>query len=578
MAEGENIAAPDKTFRGIKLFWLVFAALNLVFLYYQVTFFIGNHDWDWVKGTTQVLRWDTGLFEGRYGKFILNSALFGGQVFPLLNTWLAFALLAAGTALLPAYWRLTVTSAQLAAALLPALAPFILGWLYFPINILGNFAAVPLVVGGLMLAERPGYAAKTVAIVCFLLALGIYPSAMEMMFVCLAFRGILRLSGQKRELLPPLSSRPAANLPQQQSAPGSSQHQSASGLSPRQSFFASPHQSASDPLPWLSPLVLPLAVVIFSLILFKMLLALLAAVGILYTGHYNVQTAAWPELFSRLLPTVELVLSQLWATLPFFPPALKICGLLLIITAAGVSIARSGARYPADKACSPVAGTRRPAAALWQIALWLAVLTATVLSAFLAAMPEEVARMPRVNFYGLNFLYAGSAAVLLSGSRWQRNVGLVLAGLFLLLSVRQDFYAQKVWQFGKTAEERLVERVSAKIESVRPHTLPLTPVLAGELSLRPRYYAESYAYPAPYILNAPFVVRHIPSGMFNFYAVSPLFYGGSQIFSLSPELRRFLENAASAWPAESSLFVDADYAVILLTPAGAAAIKAQMPK
>lgn len=538
MAGSENIMAPGKAFGGVKLFWLVFAALNLVFLYYQATFFIGNHDWDWVKGTTQVLRWDTGLFEGRYGKFILNAALFGGQVFPLLNTWLAFALLAAGTALLPAYWRLAVPSARLAAALLPALAPFILGWLYFPINILGNFAAVPLVVGGLMLAERPGYAARTAAVVCFLLALGVYPSAMEMMFVCLAFRGILRLSGQKREF----------------------------------------YHSAPGPLPCLSPFVLPLAVVIFSLILFKMLLALLAAVGILYTGHYNVQTAAWPELFSRLLPAVELVLSQLWATLPFFPPALKICGLLLIITAAGASIARSGARYPADKACSPVAGARRPAAALWQIALWLAVLAATVLSAFLAAMPEEVARMPRVNFYGLNFLYAGSAAVLLSGSRWQRNVGLVLAGLFLLLSVRQDFYAQKVWQFGKTAEERLVERVSAKIESVRPHTSPLTPVLAGELSLRPRYYAEPYAYPAPYILNAPFVVRHIPSGIFNFYAVSPLFYGSSQIFSLSPELRRFLENAASAWPAESSLFVDADYAVILLTPAGAAAIKAQMPK
>lgn len=538
MAGSENIMAPGKAFGGVKLFWLVFAALNLVFLYYQATFFIGNHDWDWVKGTTQVLRWDTGLFEGRYGKFILNAALFGGQVFPLLNTWLAFALLAAGTALLPAYWRLAVPSARLAAALLPALAPFILGWLYFPINILGNFAAVPLVVGGLMLAERPGYAARTAAVVCFLLALGVYPSAMEMMFVCLAFRGILRLSEQKREF----------------------------------------YHSAPGPLPCLSPFVLPLAVVIFSLILFKMLLALLAAVGILYTGHYNVQTAAWPELFSRLLPAVELVLSQLWATLPFFPPALKICGLLLIITAAGASIARSGARYPADKACSPVAGARRPAAALWQIALWLAVLAATVLSAFLAAMPEEVARMPRVNFYGLNFLYAGSAAVLLSGSRWQRNVGLVLAGLFLLLSVRQDFYAQKVWQFGKTAEERLVERVSAKIESVRPHTSPLTPVLAGELSLRPRYYAEPYAYPAPYILNAPFVVRHIPSGIFNFYAVSPLFYGSSQIFSLSPELRRFLENAASAWPAESSLFVDADYAVILLTPAGAAAIKAQMPK
>ena len=48
MAEGENIAAPDKTFRGIKLFWLVFAALNLVFLYYQVTFCRGTHDGDGV--------------------------------------------------------------------------------------------------------------------------------------------------------------------------------------------------------------------------------------------------------------------------------------------------------------------------------------------------------------------------------------------------------------------------------------------------------------------------------------------------------------------------------------------------
>lgn len=253
MAGSENIMAPGKAFGGVKLFWLVFAALNLVFLYYQATFFIGNHDWDWVKGTTQVLRWDTGLFEGRYGKFILNAALFGGQVFPLLNTWLAFALLAAGTALLPAYWRLAVPSARLAAALLPALAPFILGWLYFPINILGNFAAVPLVVGGLMLAERPGYAARTAAVVCFLLALGVYPSAMEMMFVCLAFRGILRLSGQKRELLPPQPSRPSVNLPQQ-SAPGSSSRQSASDL---------PQQSAPGSLPCLSPLILPLAVVIF---------------------------------------------------------------------------------------------------------------------------------------------------------------------------------------------------------------------------------------------------------------------------------------------------------------------------
>ena len=211
-------------------------------------------------------------------------------------------------------------------------------------------------------------------------------------------------------------------------------------------------------------------------------------------------------------------------------------------------------------------------------ALWGIILGATVLSAALAAMPEEVAYMPRVNFYGLNFLYAGAAAVLLSDRRCFHNLGLMLGVIFLMMSVNQNMEAQKVWQLGKTAEEKLVERISARISEKHPESSLLIPVLAGEISLRPRYYHAPYRRPSPYVLNTSFIVRHIPSGMFNFYATVPLFSGMSRISAVSPALRVFISETSRPWPAESSLFVDENYAVIMLTPEGIAAIRAQLPR
>ena len=130
----------------------------------------------------------------------------------------------------------------------------------------------------------------------------------------------------------------------------------------------------------------------------------------------------------------------------------------------------------------------------------------------------------------------------------------------------------------KTAEEKLVERISARISEKHPESSLLIPVLAGEISLRPRYYHAPYRRPSPYVLNTSFIVRHIPSGMFNFYATVPLFAGMSRISAVSPALRVFISETSRPWPAESSLFVDENYAVIMLTPEGIAAIRAQLPR
>ena len=165
-----NAVKTYKYINEIKLGLIYFCICNILFLYYQITFFIGNHDWDWVKGTTQVLSWDTGLFEGRYAKFILNVCLYGGQILPILNNLTAFVLLSFGLVLLSKYWQIAKRSSQIIMGTFIISSPYIWDWLYFPINIIGNFAAIPLVVGGLIWSENKQWYYKTAAIICFLIA------------------------------------------------------------------------------------------------------------------------------------------------------------------------------------------------------------------------------------------------------------------------------------------------------------------------------------------------------------------------------------------------------------------------
>lgn len=481
------------------LFITVFVALSLVFSFYQFSFFWGNHDWDWIKGTTQVLSLNTGMFEGRYTKFVLNVILFAGQVYPILNTIIAFALLAMGSVLLISYWGITKKTDQIIISLLPVISPFILGWLYFPINILGNFAAVLLVLGGLLFAERKGKIYKIVALIYWVLALGIYPSVIEMIIICFCFRYILYPVKRSAEMCPIIG------------------------------------------------------VMLAAIVLFKILLSILATQGILYTENYNLQTVLLSELPQRILPMISLAFKQLWATIPFFPYSLKIFGVGLILLSLSI------------------VATQRQALLLWSIALF-----ATITSSVLAANPTETAYMPRINFYGLNFFYTGAAAVALHQKSFKRNVAYVACLLFIVLSVRQDIYAQKVWFLGKNAEQYLVDRVSSRIED-KVIKKPIVPVIAGEISLRPRYYIESYQHNSPYILNNAFLIRHIPSGMYNFYAAQTLFWPQAQIGQMSQDLFLWLKQASRAWPADESIFVDDMYAVLLMTPQGIKEIKAQLP-
>jgi hypothetical protein len=484
----------------IRLFLVLFLALNVVFLFYQCTLFVGNHDWDWMKGTTQHLRLDTGLFEGRYAKFIFNMLLFDGNILPWLNTLVGFAFLASGAVLLGKYWQLPSLLARLFVGLSLVLMPFILGWLYFPLNLIGNFFSVFAVVLGLMLAEKSCWWKQGLAIGCFLLALGVYPSAVEMMPVCFCFRNILIFPKDKRE-------------------------------------FGQ-----------------PLGCLCVGIVGFKMILWGLTVKGLIFEAQYNMQTATLSVLWEHFKALPLWIVQQFWATSPFFPRGMKIVMTMIVL----------GALFLQNKKTLP---------------FFVVALGATVLSAFLTRDPSEVLFMPRVNFYGLNAFMAGATAVLLvQKKRAVKNIGMLLSGMLIFMSVCADCYAQKVWSFGLAAENNLIERLTSRVEKRGLGEKQLIPVVAGELSLRPRYYTEAYDKSSPYVLEKSFMVRHIPSGMLNFYAVEPWAAPNSAIYDLSAEIYAFLTEAPLPWPAERGLYVDDRYMILLLTAQGISDIQAQLPQ
>lgn len=482
-----------------KLFLIVLLTLNLVFMFYQTSFFIGNHDWDWVKGTEQILSFSTGLFEARYSKFILNVILYGGQILPILNNMCAFIMLSLGMVMLINYWKIKENSSKIIIALAPCVMPFILGWMYFPINIIGNFMAIPLIIGGLILVERKNIKSNIYACCCFLIALGVYPSVAETIIICFIIRQItdnVNIKESTKKFIPILS----------------------------------------------------------SLVTFKILIYILSATGIIYAYHYNIQTPGTTKLFSNIIKAIEIIVKQFHTTLPFFSLNFKLCGLGLIGLATIKMIKNKN-----------------------NLILWLVAILTTGFTCVLAYNIDDTAFMPRINFYGLGFLYTGAIAITTSKRGCCKNVSYILSIMLLYISINSTIEAQKVWELGKTAELNLSNRIISRIEE-NAKNLPLTPVFAGEYSLRQKYYNDKFDINSPYILERSFVVRHIPSGVYNFYAPDKLFYASSQIRNLKPEIQSFLQTTTTPYPNVNSIYLDDEYAIILLTKEGIKAIQAQLPK
>ena len=166
---------------------------------------------------------------------------------------------------------------------------------------------------------------------------------------------------------------------------------------------------------------------------------------------------------------------------------------------------------------------------------------------------------------------------MLENKQFLKNIGYLLGVFIISIFIEQDLYAQKVWFLGKNAEEKLVERMIVRIEETAKN-YPLVPIVTSEISLRQRFYNEKYQISSQYLLDNSFMVRHIPSGMFNFYYPTQIFYSSSRISEISEDMYKYLVNVSNPWPSVEGVYVDEKYAIINSTQDGIKAIQSQLPK
>ena len=115
-------------------FWLncwgiVFAILSLVFSFYMITFYVGNHDWQYMRSG---VKFTNGFWEGRLTQFLLPVVLLHSQVLPILGIVAGLMFFSGGSVLLAKWYHFPEKYIPvLSFSLLIVLNPYVCSQLYY---------------------------------------------------------------------------------------------------------------------------------------------------------------------------------------------------------------------------------------------------------------------------------------------------------------------------------------------------------------------------------------------------------------------------------------------------------------
>ena len=493
-----------------KAFISSFVIINIAFLFHTVNFMFGDHDWLYVRSPNY---WSEGAFEGRPLHFVLQSLFFGGHVLPILNNLFSFAALALSGVLLARYWQIPLNAVSYALfATYVAVLPYTMVWLFYAKDALINLSLPLIAILGLVIADMASKKRlyHLLAIALFYFAFASYVAVINLLAVCFIGKVLADYIKQK-------------------------------------SFI----KVVKEKLPAVADMII-------ALVLFKLTLACLSL-----SSDYNTKVVDWAYLPEKLVETLTVMFTQFTVPTPFMEPKYKY--LLLVISLGGLG-------------CGLYKGGKKKV--ILSVILVLGMLFATKLAFFMAdergqvlAEMENFAFVPRLDFYGLAYVYAFGLALLLSyyPKKWKKWVlGLAMVAAFM--SVVRDVYAQKVWKLGFDAEMKAHERIVGRLEQMPEfrtgHKYKILQL--GSLSLRKNFYREVAGEAVSLdMLSTSFTPQYMSRIVYNFYYPEDIFYDNASVSDLSERGREFLRTA-KVYPALGSMFIDGDIVIVVLTEEGLA--------
>lgn len=395
---------------GLKCAGVVWLILIVVFLIYWSSFFLGNHDFRFMRYGVPL---DAGVFEGRFTQFLPSWLLTGGHILPVFNVLLGFAFFALAAVRLAEWYGLPERYRDvLPFTLLIVLNPYVLTQLYYVHQILSIFVWHFLCVWGVIWIDRAvlaaedgkkgtGYAEMSgrkraagcaaAGISALFVSLGGYTAALELVLTIYAGKfwlDILRAEKSVKVIF---------------------RHYLKLG-----------------------------AGVMAALLCYAAVIWEMKRRNLIFLGMYNVQTLPLRDMPEKFLQRWHKPWEILYSVFPYEVPLAGYGFLLLAVAALAASLGRRKFLWGA-----------------------LCLIVSVYLAFFLAFItPHDFFDTFRIHFFSVPYLTAVLFAIAFScGGNGSRNLALAAAAVMMCVYIRTDIYAQKIWLLGNRQDELYVERI-----------------------------------------------------------------------------------------------------------------------
>jgi hypothetical protein len=277
------------------------------------------------------------------------------------------------------------------------------------------------------------------------------------------------------------------------------------------------------------------------------------------TSSYNTKVIPLDYVFEKFVQTVKVMFEQFMVVLPFMEYKYKL--MLAIMSSMGLI----AIMYKAKVKKTPLV-----------VILLLMVLFVSKFAYFVAdergeilAEMEDFAFVPRLDFYGIVYVYALFLSFLLTvDNKKLKKLAVVFIGIITFMSMVRDTYALKTWKLGFDAEMKTHERIVSRLEKTegfdanRKYKL----LQVGSLSLRKNYYITKPEEKVGLdLLETSFTPQFMSRIVYNFYYPNDLFYDNASYQELSMKAKNFLKNKAKPWPSQEAIYIDGNIIVIVLT-------------
>ncbi len=501
--------------------WEMLFALSAIFFAPFIFYFLwGNHDWQWIKEYTPL--W-SGVFEGRFTQFFLQTFLYNGNILPILTLLTSLAFYTAGTILLLRLWHAPSKRwIYLLLGLNLVTAPYTISWLYFAFITLSCLSWPFFIIVGFYLLQKHKSTQHphlfwAAAALCFFLALGGYPPVINLIGTIFFSLILLSLCTKK------------------------------------ETFKTIINKS----IPYITA-------ILFAIILLLATQHLLKKYG-WQLNTYNTSGINLSQINEKLNIIFLAAIEQFFISTSFISFTYKYIFFFLFLLA----VIQLYLQVP----------NQISAKLLFTIALAGLILSPQI--TLLAAQNIQfVIHEPRISFFSLTYIYIFAAMVLLqSPSRFIKNITTLALALMVLYNLNTTAYAAKIWNLGFKAEANFSERFLSRIENIPTFSAQqkYTFVQGGNLNFRQRYYLPDTAYIDGYTLSAPYIPWHLPAKAYHFY--SPYLFVADDYdtywryipiskINLTPELNNYLLNSATPWPDANAVYLDNSTIILTLTPQG----------